>query len=199
MHKQIVALLAVGLSLAVGQTNFTISTQNLTDPSQNLPEFPCDYPSSGENWTSTVPAHPTFSWPSAPHASAFCLCPVHPTDLGPAQLLVAVPFCSCVSSSQCGLSHTCRHPAWCRDVAVAAVSAEGIGLEECSAAGPVVMGMAAGQHPAASCGASSFTSAHCCRLYTGRHVADAPQFPLFIWCQQALSGQGCVLSVERQH
>ena len=48
MHKQIVALLAFGLSFAVGQTNFTISTQNLTDPSQNLPEFPCDYPSSGE-------------------------------------------------------------------------------------------------------------------------------------------------------
>ena len=48
MHKQIVALLAFGLSFAVCQTNFTISKQNLTDPSQDLPEFPCDYAASGE-------------------------------------------------------------------------------------------------------------------------------------------------------
>ena len=60
MHKQIVALLAFGLSFAVCQTNFTISKQNLTDPSQDLPEFPCDHAASGKIRTSTVPAHPLF-------------------------------------------------------------------------------------------------------------------------------------------
>ena len=58
MRKHVVALLTFGLSFAVCQTNFTISKQNLEDPSEDLPEFPCKYPASGENGGSTVPAHP---------------------------------------------------------------------------------------------------------------------------------------------
>ena len=158
MHKQVVALLAFGLSFAVCQTNFTISKQDLTDPSQDLPEFPCDNPASGKNRTATVPAHPTFSC---------CLCVMSNICFSMLPHSVCVQLIPRFVEGYTGFHHPCILLMIClatRAVTIHGAALgdlqllEGVVLGGCSAPGRDVGVTAAEQHPAAGCGAHSLSA-----------------------------------------